>query len=474
MLNNISDTNLLQALSIIVGETYVITDKSAMALFLQERRGRFQGDAFCVIRPKSVEEIVEIVKLAYKHNIKITPQGGNTGLVGGSQPQDSKAIIISLNRLNSVRELDAFGNIVTVEAGVILDNLQSFLKEHKLSFPLHLAASGSCQIGGMLATNAGGVHVIAHGNMRDLCLGIEVVLPTGEVMHDLRYVRKDNSGYNLKDLFIGSEGTLGIITAASLRVVPIEKHKQVAMIGVESLAKVQQLFAFAQTHCGEFLKSFELMSASCVGLVLNALPHLRNPLELEANWYILIELSTTVPHIALSDIIAEFLQTALEQELVIDAAIAQNLQQEKMFWQIREEFPSIQANYGASIKHDISVPLKLLPQFVEKADNLIEQMAPGARILCFGHMGDGNLHYDILNPIAIDPAEFLGRWDEITRPINELASSLNGSFAAEHGVGKIKKYELDKLKDPTALNLMRQLKALIDSKNIMNPGVMLD
>lgn len=465
-MNNIIKDNFAK----IVGDEFLLQESSIMERFLQEQRGRYSGKAAFILQPSTVSQVSQIMRLAYQYKIPVVPQGGNTGLVGGGQPNSEHAIILSLSRLKNVRSVDYFGQVIEVEAGIILDQLQNYLQEKDYFFPMHLASSGSCQIGGLLSTNAGGVHVLAHGSMRHLCLGIEVVLPDGEILSDLRWVIKDNSGYDLKNLFIGAEGTLGIITAASLKILPQPQSKFVAFMGVQSLDAVQQLFALARQGCGNMLNAFELLPDLGLDFVLKSDSTLQNPLQEKFPWYVLIELAGSVPQAILQDVFEDFMQKSIDKHLVEDAIVAQNKKQADLFWQLRERMSDAQKPEGVSIKHDISVPLKVLPQFIQQAEDLIYKIVPNSRIVCFGHVGDGNLHYDILQPIGSDAQLFMKHSHEIEDAIHALAQNMGGSFSAEHGIGQIKTHTLEQWKNPTAYYLMKKIKKMIDPNNIMNPG----
>ncbi|YBV98249.1 FAD-binding oxidoreductase [Phyllobacteriaceae bacterium JZ32] len=465
------DTAVLDRFAAIVGEKNALSDVNDIAPYLIEQRDLYHGRAAMVLRPGSTEEVAAILKLATETGTPIVPQGGNTGLVGAQQPDESgRAIILSLSRMNRIRSIDTAGHLATVEAGVVLKNLQDAAAEAGLLFPLSLGAEGSCQIGGNLSSNAGGTAVLAYGNTRELCLGLEVVLPTGEILNDLRYVKKDNTGYDLKNLFIGAEGTLGVITAAVMKLYPQPKGKGVAYAGLRSPADALKLFSLAIEHAGPALTGFELMPRIGVEFTVRHVEGARDPLESPHEWYVLIDISSSRSSDDARAIIETILTEAYEADLVQDAAIAESVAQEKMFWKMREEMSWAQKPEGGSIKHDISVPVASIPAFIEEAGRTVEEMIPGARIVCFGHMGDGNLHYNISQPVGADKQAFLARWGEVNHRIHTIVARYGGSISAEHGIGQLKREELVHFKSPVALALMKKIKAAFDPAGIMNPG----
>jgi FAD/FMN-containing dehydrogenase len=421
-----------------------------------------------------VDEVSAIMQLAYETATPVVPQGGNTGLVGAQQPDTSgRAIILSLSRLNQIRNIDTTGNLVTVEAGVILQNLQEAVQDAGRLFPLSLGAEGSCQIGGNLSSNAGGTAVLAYGNMRELCLGLEVVLPDGQVLNDLRRVKKDNTGYDLRDLFIGAEGTLGVITAAVLKIHPQPKGKAVAYVGLQSVQDVVQLFRLATDQAGQALTGFELMPRIGMEFILRHIAEARDPLENAYPWYVLAEISSARSETDAQEMLEAILSEGFESQLVQDAAIAQNGAQADLFWKMREEMSPAQKPEGGSIKHDISVPVASIPAFIAEAAIAVEEMIPSARVVCFGHIGDGNLHYNVSQPVGADKQAFLARWHELNHRIHTIVMRYNGSISAEHGIGALKREELRAFKQPLALELMRRIKQAFDPKNIMNPDKLL-
>ncbi|MCB4918601.1 FAD-binding oxidoreductase [Brucella sp. ZJ1_1] len=468
------DTALIERFSAIVGEKNALTAPEDLAAYLIEQRDLYHGRTPLVLRPGSTEEVAAIMKLASETKTPVVPQGGNTGLVGGQQPDESgTAIILSLGRMNRIRNLDTVGNLVTLEAGVILKNLQDAVEKAGRLFPLSLGAEGSCQIGGNLGSNAGGTAVLAYGNMRELCLGLEVVLPTGEILNDLRYVKKDNTGYDLKDLFVGSEGTLGVITAAVLKIFPQPKGKGVAYAGLRSPEDVLRLFQLATEHAGPSLTGFELMPRVGVEFTVRHVDGVRDPLESPHEWYVLIDISSSRSEEDARTTLETILTEAFENDIIQDAAIGESVAQAQMFWKMREEMSWAQKPEGGSIKHDISVPVAAIPAFIHEANAATLEMIPGARIVCFGHIGDGNLHYNVSQPVGADKEAFLARWHELNHRIHTIVASYTGSISAEHGIGQLKREELAFFKQDVALDLMRRIKAAFDPAGIMNPGKVL-
>ncbi|AAL52708.1 hypothetical protein C064_00857 [Brucella suis 63/252] len=468
------DTALIERFAAIVGEKNALTAPEDIAAYLIEQRDLYHGRTPLVLRPGSTEEVAAIMKLATETRTPVVPQGGNTGLVGGQQPDESgAAIILSLGRMNRIRNLDTVGNLVTLEAGVILKNLQDAAEKAGRLFPLSLGAEGSCQIGGNLGSNAGGTAVLAYGNMRELCLGLEVVLPTGEILNDLRYVKKDNTGYDLKDIFVGSEGTLGVITAAVLKIFPQPKGKGVAYAGLRSPEDVLRLFQLATEHAGPSLTGFELMPRVGVEFTVRHVDGVRDPLESPHDWYVLIDISSSRSEEDARTTLETILTEAFENDLIQDAAIAESVAQAQSFWKMREEMSWAQKPEGGSIKHDISVPVASIPAFIHEANAATLDMIPGARVVCFGHIGDGNLHYNVSQPVGADKEAFLARWHDLNHRIHTIVASYGGSISAEHGIGQLKREELVFFKQDIALDLMRRIKAAFDPAGIMNPGKVL-
>ena len=463
--------DLLARFAAIVGEKYAITDPQAQAPYLLEMRDMFRAHTPVVLRPGSVAEVSEIVKLANETSTAIVPQGGNTGLVGGQVPLHGE-VLLSLNRLDRVREVDPISNTMTCEAGVTLMRAREAAAGADRLYPQLLPSEGTCTIGGNLSTNAGGTAALAHGIARSHALGIEVVLADGRVLDNLNKLKKDNTGYDLKNLFIGAEGTLGIITAAVLRLVPRPRSVETAFAGVTSPEAALELLGLATERTAGGVTSFELMARMGVETVLKHAAGCRDPLAAVHPWYVLIELSSQA-RAGLREQLEEILAEGLERGLVTDAAVADSLDQAKMFWRIREMFGETQRYLGGSVKHDISVPVAAVPEFIREANAAVVALIPGCRPLPFGHLGDGNIHYNVSQPVGADKDEFLKRWDEVNAAVFGVVAKLHGSISAEHGIGVLKRDMLPKVKDPVALDLMRTLKRTLDPKGILNPGKVL-
>jgi FAD/FMN-containing dehydrogenase len=455
----------------IVGEKYAITDPAIQQTYLIEMRDIYRGHTPVVLRPGSAEEVSRIVKLANETKTAIVPQGGNTGLVGGQIPHHGE-VLLSLNRLDKIREIDPISNTMTVEAGVTLARAREAAAAVDRLYPQLLPSEGTCTIGGNLSTNAGGTAALAHGIARSHALGLEVVLADGRILHNLNKLKKDNTGYDLKNVFIGAEGTLGIITAAVLRLVPRPRSIETAFVGVSSPQAALELLGVAEEHISGGVTSFELMLRSGVDAVVKHDAASRNPLTTPYPWYVLIELSSQM-RTGLRDVLEEILSEGHEKGLVLDASIADSLEQGKAFWRIREMFGEVQRHLGASIKHDISVPVAAVPAFIEEANAAVIKLIPGARPLPFGHLGDGNIHYNVTQPEGADKKEFLSRWDEVNKVVFEVVTKLGGSISAEHGIGIMKRDILPDYKNPVAIDLMRKLKQTLDPNGIFNPGKVL-
>ncbi|WP_370931166.1 FAD-binding oxidoreductase [Bartonella sp. DGB1] len=456
----------------IVGSHSIIAEPKLMQPFLQEKRNLFHGTTDLILQPTNVQQISAIVKLAKEEDVTITPQGGNTGLVGGQQPNTiKKSIILSLSKLNKIRSINLLDQIATVEAGVILEKLQQQLQTSNYFFALKLASQGSSQIGGILATNAGGSNVLAHGMVRQLCLGLEVVLPDGSIINDLKNLYKDNSGYDIKDLFIGSEGTLGIITAASLKILPLPKSKNIAFIAITELAQALDILQQARHNFSNMLTAFELMPHFGLEL-LKKYNYYNSPKIFNQfyPWYILLEVSSPFDSDEGQQQLIDFCNILVDKNSIGEAIIAQNINQANFFWKLRDLMSEVQKKESPSIKHDISLPISKIVDFIIAADNLIKKLLPNARIMCFGHLGDGNLHYNILPSVTEDPELFIKKWKFINQEIHQLVHKFSGSFSAEHGVGQLKREEMDSYKDKISLKLMRSIKKTIDPNNIMNPN----
>jgi len=463
--------DLLARFAAIVGEKYAITDLQAQQPYLLEMRDLYHGHTPVVLRPGSVDEVAAILKLANETRTAVVPQGGNTGLVGGQIPHHGE-VVLSLTRLDKIREVDAVSNTMTVEAGVTLQRAREAAAAADRLYPQLLPSEGSCTIGGNLATNAGGVAALAHGIARAHALGLEVVLADGRVLRSLNKLKKDNTGYDLNNLFIGAEGTLGVITAAVLRLVPRPRSVETAFLGTPSPQAALDLLGLAEERTAGGVTSFELMMRSGVDAVVKHDAASRNPLAAPYPWYVLIELSSQARS-GLRAVLEEILAEGHAKGLVLDAAIADSLQQGKAFWRIREMFGEVQRHIGASIKHDVSVPVAAVPAFIEEANAAVTKLIPGCRPLPFGHVGDGNIHYNVTQPEGADKEKFLKRWDEVNRVVFAVVMKFGGSISAEHGVGVMKRDILPDYKDPVAIDLMRALKRTLDPNGILNPGKVL-
>ncbi|HRF07875.1 MAG TPA: FAD-binding oxidoreductase [Xanthobacteraceae bacterium] len=455
----------------IVGEKNALHGED-MTPFLREQRDLYQGKAAIVLKPGSAEEIAQILQLASRTKTAIVPQGGNTGLVGGQVSFDKNAIIVSTARLNKIREVDAQANTMTVESGVILQHAQEAAAKAERLFPLSLGAEGSCTIGGNLSTNAGGTQVLAYGNARDLVLGLEVVLANGKILRGLRKLKKDNTGYDLRHLFMGAEGTLGIITAAVLKLFPAPRAIATAWIGVPSPEAALSLFNLALSRSGASLTSFELMPRIALEFDLKHLPGARDPLASPHPWYVLAEIFGD-DETRTRETMETLLGDGIEQSLVIDATLAESFEQRNQLWTLRTAMSDVQKPEGGSIKHDISVPVSSVPRFIAEASAKVEEVIPGARVVAFGHLGDGNLHYNVSQPIGADKAKFLSQWEWLNEAVHAIVAKYEGSISAEHGIGVLKRDLLAKSKDPVALGVMQAIKQTLDPSGILNPGKVL-
>jgi D-lactate dehydrogenase (cytochrome) len=462
---------LIARFAAVVGEKHAVIDETDLAPFLVEDRGLYQGRSALLLRPETTAEVAEICRIAHETDTAIVPQGGNTGLVGGQTAHHGE-VILSLRRLDKVREVDVASSTMTCEAGVVLAAAQAAAFEADRLFPLSLGAEGSCTIGGNLATNAGGTAAVRYGTARDLCLGLEVVLPDGSTINGLSKLKKDNTGYDLRNLFVGSEGTLGIITAAVLKLFPKPRSVQTALVGLESPQAALDLLTLTQATNGSNLTSFELIARICLDFSVRHGPGVRSPMPGVHAWYVLMELSSMQD--SETDTMESILADAIEQGLIGDAVITSSEAQRKQLWTIREMISEVQKHEGGSIKHDISVPIGAVPDFIRAANAAVTRLIPGARPVVFGHLGDGNLHYNVSQPVDPDPKaakeSFLARWYDVQHHIHQIVGKFGGSISAEHGIGIMKRAELDQFKDPAAMKLMRALKGAIDPLNILNPG----
>ena len=466
---------LLHHLRAAVGEAHVLTHEDPatdLGAWEQDWRKRARGCALAVVRPGSTAEVAAVVKACAAAGVSIVPQGGNTGLVVGSVPDGTGTqVVLCLKRLNAVRHIDGANLTITVDGGCVLQTLQETAERAGFLFPLSLAAEGSCTIGGNLATNAGGTQVVRYGNARDLCLGLEVVTAQGEVWHGLSGLRKDNTGYDLRDLFVGSEGTLGIITAATMKLYPLPAAQLTAWAAVPSLEAAVALLGLAHQHLGPGLTGFEVMGQFALSLVARHFPQQRVPLWEETPYCVLLENSDSESEEHARAQFERLLETAFENGVVSDAVVAESLQQAHQLWHIRESIPLAQAEEGLNIKHDISVPVSRIPAFCAETDALLQREIPGVRLVNFGHLGDGNLHYNVQAPANGDPATFLQTQEErVNALVFDAVARYHGSISAEHGVGSLKVDKLPHYKDPVALGLMRAIKQALDPHNLMNPG----
>ena len=465
---------LVEALRELLGKGSVVSDQAGMEPFLVDERALYRGSAACMVFPRSTEEVAATVRLCREHGCAIVPQGGNTGYCGGATPGGEDQVLLNLSRLDRIREIDPVGMTVTAEAGVILASLQAAVEAEELFFPLSMGSEGSCQLGGNLATNAGGLAVLKYGMAGELVLGLEVVLPDGSVLDTLKPLRKDNTGYHLKQLFLGAEGTLGIITAAVLKLFPRPTDFETAWLAVDSVEAACRLLPLARRLGGDCVTSFEYISAESLALVHTHLEDVRAPLAEAHSHQLLLELSAPLPPGSLRPWLENLLEAGMAEGLVLDAAIAESGPQRQALWKIREGIPEAEKLAGRSIKHDVSVPIGDIPLFCERAPGQLAEFEP-LRISIYGHLGDGNLHYNVLAPEGADPEAFRAeRGAAVSRALHDLAAGMGGSFSAEHGVGQLKREELQRYSDPAALKLMRELKAALDPDGAMNPGKLVD
>jgi FAD/FMN-containing dehydrogenase len=462
--------DLIDRLRDIVGPTGLIVERADMAPYLDETRGLWHGDSPVVVRPASTEEVAAVVRTCAQAGVPMVPQGGNTGLCGGAVAQGE--VIVSLGRMNKVRTIDPLNFTMTVDAGCVLADLQAYAAEHDRLFPLSLGAEGSCQIGGNLSTNAGGTAVIRYGNTRELTLGLEVVLANGDIWDGLRGLRKNNTGYDLKHLFIGAEGTLGLITGAVLKLFPQPRARQTAMVALAGLDEALDLLGHARRGSSDTIAAFELMPRIAFDISIKHIEGSIDPLDKPYDWYALIEFESD-DETGLAAMMERILGDAFEDGLVLDAAIAQSEAQRKQFWHIREAMVLAQSPEGASIKNDVSVPISAVPEFIRRATAAVEALCPGIRPIAFGHVGDGNVHFNMQQPVGADAKAFLARWDEFNTPVMQIVSDMNGSFSAEHGIGLLKVEELAADKSPVEMAMMRAIKRTLDPHGLMNPGKVL-
>ena len=457
--------DLLRQLAEAVGAAHVLTDPADVAPCVHDWRGRYRGAARCVVRPGSPAEVAAVVRICAEAGVAVVPQGGNTSLCGAATPDASgDAVVVGLGRLNRIRAVDALNHTISVDAGCTLAAVQDAARAAGRLFPLALASEGTCQVGGNLSTNAGGVQVLRYGNTRELTLGLEVVLPSGELWDGLRALRKDNTGYDLKQLFIGAEGTLGIITGAVLKLFPLPQRTTTAWLNVESPSAAVDLLNRAKNAFDAQLTAFELVSEASLGLVLRHIPGTVRPTA-PAPWYVLAEFSDADPAA-----VEAWLAGQLEAGRVADGALAVSEAQAKALWALRENISEAQKIEGYSIKHDVAVPVSRIPDFLAAADAALAAAFPGIRVIAFGHVGDGNLHYNLSRPGDQDSAEFLACQPAVNRIVHDAVHALNGSISAEHGIGQLKRGEILRYKSPLEMELMRSIKQALDPRGLMNPG----
>ncbi|WP_371417794.1 FAD-binding oxidoreductase [Ferrovum sp.] len=465
---------LYTELRTLLGESGLLTDPLAVTAHNTDWRGRYQGTAPWVVQPASTAQVIEVIKACAKAGVPLVPQGGNTSQCGAATPrQGYPEIILSLSRMNRILELDAENATLVCEAGAVLAQVQKHAEAAGFLFPLSLASEGSAQIGGVISTNAGGTAVLRYGNMRAQVLGLEVVLADGRCWNGLKGLRKDNTGYDLKQCFIGAEGTLGVITRAVLRLYPLPRQRVTAWLSVPSPTLAVRLLRFLRTQCGDRISAFELVSHSALSLVLHHIPLFQAPLDPLPAWSVLVELEEFDAQAPLQGLLEKALVLALEERLLDNAVLAQSLTEAQALWALRERISEAQKREGISIKHDISVPVSRIPEFIEHAGKNLEAAFPGIRVVCFGHVGDGNLHYNLS---FADPERnriLVPQTPAVNRIVHDVVSALNGSISAEHGIGQLKVQELIHYKDPVALDLMKKLKMLLDPQGLLNPGKIL-
>lgn len=467
-------TRTLAELKAAVGTGSWLAAADEVAPFVSDFRRLYRGATPLVLLPRNLDQVVRILQICNREEVAVVPYGGNTGYCGGATPDDSGAqIVLSMRRLNRVRQLDAANYSMIIEAGCTLAEAQTAARDAGRLFPLSLGSEGSAQIGGNLSTNAGGTAVLRYGMMRDLVLGLEVVLADGRVLAALKSLRKDNTGYDVKSLFVGAEGTLGVITAASLKLFPLPADSATALIGIGSPAQALTLLARLRTAAGDQVTTFELMPRLAVELTVKHIAGVANPLDQDAAWFLLVELSSPNPRQDLATLLTTELHEAAAGGLLADALIATSLAQAQAMWKLRESVPEAQRHHGASLKHDVSVPVSAIPRLIEDGSKLVLRLAPEGDVIAYGHMGDGNLHFNVGQRPGADTQAFLARGSTLEHAIFDLVDSLGGSISAEHGIGRLKTAEFARRADPVELAVMRDLKRVLDPKGILNPGKVL-
>jgi FAD/FMN-containing dehydrogenase len=468
-----TNSELVRRLLLAVGPTGLVTDPAEQAPYLSDWLGKWQGHTALVVRPRDTAETAAVMRACHELHTPVVTQGGNTGMSGGATPDHSGAqVVLSTARMNRVRGIDPINNTLSVDAGVLLATVQAEAREVGRFFPLSLGSEGSCTIGGNLATNAGGIAVLRYGNTRDLVLGIEVVLPDGRVWDGMRALRKDNTGYDLRDLFIGSEGTLGVITGAVLKLFPQPLGRATAWVGANDLESLTQLLVDMRNRCGERLVAFEMMSTPSLDLVLQHVGDTRNPLGTPCAFHALVELADSRPG-GLDNLLEEGLGAALETGLLTDVVVAANQAQTQSFWRLREGISQAQVRAGKAIKHDIALPISQVPSFAMEAERALQALQPGVHIVNFGHLGDGNLHYNVLLPLDTPASEVHQQTERFNQAVHDLVTQKGGSISAEHGVGQLRRDELQRYKSPLELELMLRIKQALDPNHLMNPGKLL-
>jgi len=469
-----SPSEIVARFAEIIGANHVLTDPDAVHPYCVEWRDLFLGKTPAVLRPGSAEDIARILRLANELGVAIIPQGGNTGLVAGQIPDETGTeVVLSLERLDKIRDVDPANDTMTVEAGVVLEKIHEAADAVDRLFPLTLGAQGSCRIGGNISTNAGGTAVLAYGNTRALVLGLEVVLPTGEIWNGLRSLHKDNTGYDLKQLFIGGEGTLGVVTAAVLKLFPKPRAVEVALAGLADPQAALDLLHIARAHAGPLLTGFELMPRIGIDFTTRHLPDARDPLMEPHPWYVLAEISSSSEDVDTRGLLEAVFTEAFEKEIVADAVVAESGAQADALWRIRHGMSEVQKQEGGSIKHDVSVPVARIPAFLDRGIAALDALIPGCRPVPFGHMGDGNIHFNVSQPVGADKDAYLARWDEVNALIHGIVAEFDGSISAEHGIGRLKRDLLPGVKSDLELDMMRRIKAAFDPNNILSPGRML-
>ena len=467
-------SDVLEKIRGIVGPAGLISSPEETAQYATDWRKRYHGKTPAVVKPASTAEAAAVIRVCNDSRTGIVPQGGNTGLCGAATPDASGLqIVLNLSRMNRVRAIDVHNNTLTAEAGCVLASLQKAAQEAGRLFPLSLASEGSCEIGGNLSTNAGGTAVLRYGNTRELVLGLEVVLPSGDIWDGLRGLRKDNTGYDLKHLFIGAEGTLGVITAAVLKLFPLPRSRATAVVAVQDPDRALELLQGTLEGCGERLTGFELFSDLCLSLVLKHFKDVAPPFQRRFPHYVLLELSDTRPGDAVVNLAESVLGDALEKGRILDAALAQSEGQARAFWKLREFISDAQALEGPNVKHDVSIPISQIPDFIRATDAALARTYPGVRMVTFGHVGDGNVHYNVSAPDGVRSDVFVKETGAINRIVHDSVARFRGSISAEHGLGQSKRDEIRRYKSPLELELMRKIKSTLDPHGIMNPGKVL-